>query len=261
VKTLPTALKRVIAVAALGAIFPAAAWSCQAGYYKAGFVCLPNSGTVTKVATTPLQVLPDVLNVGGAVVHGDLKGLYEAVGKILIATECQACDELTKDLISKNDKAIIEEMVGEGWLLYVSGGDPILIVADLADTSVTEYVLKPPSAGTPPPALPAARGHKHFVFSNAVCILKSATGVITAEWSASPTTVDPADHKPYIWPSVDVLPDDTITVQAKTCSSDAVQDVQQVSLTQATFTFAWSNEVPGVGQNRIHIALEGNIVP
>jgi hypothetical protein len=47
-------------------------------------------------------------------------------------------------ILNSHDKAFAEEIVGRGFLLFVSGADPSLIMADAATSVAKEYLLKKP---------------------------------------------------------------------------------------------------------------------
>jgi len=121
---------------------------------------------------------------------GNVDQLSQGVGGLIIKGQCPACDVLAQDLLSKPDKAFIETVVGRGWLLWVSGVDPVIIIADAATSTAKKYIIKPPHNNPLQAAPPQSRGTKTYEASPATCGVESEQSKAVFGWVEAPVLKD-----------------------------------------------------------------------
>jgi hypothetical protein len=94
------------------------AMACPDGQYEAcafgACACVPNGGTVV----TAINPLPDILTTAGGVIHGNIHEISQGVGALVIKGNCAGCAVAAHTVLSSNDKAFVERMVGRGWLVF-----------------------------------------------------------------------------------------------------------------------------------------------
>lgn len=224
-------------------LFASYAFSCPDGYYDQWGVCLPNSGTVAKAVPPAMNPLPDTLNVLGAAVKGDIKGLEKAIGGVILKGTCPGCDVLLTLSSDAEGKAFIQSAVGRGWLLFMATGDPVLVVVDAAATTANRVELKQtPAAGAP---VVKPRGNKVFQAGPAQCIVKHSDGSVVVGWAKPPVFKDAESGEVYVYPEVDLLEADKVAV----ASTDDCPNVPpgQEKLKIVTVRYKYSTVSPGTG--------------
>jgi len=219
------AMKSLPLIAALTLVSGAEA--CPEGQYESCLgerpgrqcVCLPNGKTFDD-HFGKLNPLPDTLKTAAGVRKGDAKLLSERVGALIIEGTCQGCPLLAQNLMSKPNTALVEQIVGRGWLLFETGIDPILITADAARSLAAKWDLSKPDV-SPSPAL---RQPKTFRAKGALCIVQSEQKQGIAGFVKAPRLVDDQTKRAFIFRKraveANLVPGDTLII---TASGDAKQ--------------------------------------
>lgn len=236
--------------------------ACPEGYYESCFIkcwCTPNSGKVSEGGGAALNPLPDTLNTAAGIVQGDVGKISQGVGGLVIKSSCKECAALGQMLLDKPDKEFVERVVGRGWLLYVAGVDPTYIIADAATSVVTQYVLHddPPPIPVPPP--PANRGKKTYSTSVAQCIVGGDNGAIVVGWPDAPQMRDQKSGVTSIYPNVDLIKDDVITVASDDSCPNVPQGQVKYKFVRISFTRA-QTVASGVPAN-MHYFFHGQLLP
>jgi hypothetical protein len=188
--------------------------------------------------------LPDIVKVGDAVIHFDAAKLTQAAGSLIVKSTCPGCEAFATLVMDKKDKAFVEQLVGRGWILYVTGGNPVFIAA-LADKSeVTETPLNQNSA---PLSIPEKkRGVKTYSASPAICAVASRKSV-TAGWVDAPVLTNSKTGERSTYPNVDLIKGDIVVV---TSTNDcAAGPKPQRLVSTARFNYSFSSTVPGSPTN------------
>lgn len=186
------------------------------GCVKAGCICVPNSGTVfksaTKAAGAAANPLPDLLNVAGAVVHGNVNELSNAIGGAIV-NSCIACGTVANIYVSPEDRPFIEEIIGRGFIIFVTTEDPYLVVADAATSVAMRVALKqpPPPIPLPIPTPDPAAQPITWETSAADCIFSNKDAYV-AGWIAPPVLTNKKTNEKFTFPNVGIGEKDTVTV-------------------------------------------------
>jgi hypothetical protein len=203
---------RACIVVALAMIGPRA-FACPDGQYNAcvfgACACVPNGRTVV----TAVNPIPDVLNIASGVVHGNIHAVSQGIGGILVKATCEGCAIAAQTVLSSNDKATVEEVIGRGWLVYLTTGSPSLVIADAATSVVKEYDLNHPGPNILAPQPPAARQSQHYKVDGALCAVKSEGRDVAAGWVSAPIFVNDAGQS-FTFPGVDLVEGDSLDIQA-----------------------------------------------
>ncbi|HEX8590697.1 hypothetical protein [Pseudomonas sp.] len=210
-------------------------FACQPHYYKDDVgICWPDGGYVVE-AVNPV---PDLLNIGGAIVKGDVNALTQAIGGAIVKTTCPAC----AIMLTGNDKVFVEKVVGRGWLVYMTTGSPMIVLAD-----ATSNIAKGIDLGTPEPAVFSAppsqvRAGIAYSASEATCMVRNiANGSITAGW-VDPPVLRAANGVEKVYPNVSVLPVDTLKITSKNDCADVPEG--QEKLTEIVIKIGDSRSIP-----------------
>ena len=253
-------------------LFPILSRACPAGQYQAcagptinapgvhiqpTCVCVPNSGQVVNGVTAAVNPLPDTLNLFGAIVHGNINQAYTALGGLVTQAACLPCSAGLQIYASQGDRQAIEQLVGRGWLTYVTG-QPELFFVDAGGTQSQQMSLAPPPAAPIAPAA-APRGKKQYITTGASCIVENGkTKQISAGWVDPPSLVDPATNGTGRFPNVDLQPGDTIQIGSNNECKVASTDDQIV--TSAKLVFKYPTVVTGTS-TQMKYFLTGDLAP
>lgn len=165
-------------------LLPRAALACPTGQYLAcvgptihtGIVnldpvctCVPNGGTLIHAMQTASNPLPDTLDLFGAVVKGNVSQAYTALGSLAIKNSCPTCAVTLDICANERDKEMLENLIGRGWLAYVTG-TPELLLVNPGGTESDAIPLSPPPAGPTPPPAPT-RGVETYIIAGASCAI------------------------------------------------------------------------------------------
>lgn len=224
--------------------FPAAA--CPDGQYEVctGLCyCVPNSAILTRVVENTVNPLPDTLNILGAVVQGDVDKLSQSVGGLVIKSSCPSCDVFGQIVMDKKDKTFVEKVVGRGWLLYVGGTDPALVIADAATSIAKKYAIQAPPSNPLQPTLQSARESKTYIADGALCAVVSDKNIVTAAWVNPPVMRDRKTEQNTTFPNVDLVKGDILVVSSSDECPDVPKDQRKVK--NIKLTYSYSNTYPG----------------
>jgi len=233
--------------------------ACPEGQYEAcvfrACACVPNGGTVTR----GLNPLPDTLNILGGVVHGDIHAISQGVGGLVIKSSCTGCAVAAQTVLSSNDKAFVEMVVGRGWLVFLGTGSPSLVLADAATSVVKSYELTHPPANPLQPAPPANRGTKDFRVSGALCMVRvDADNSLAAGFVDAPVFQN--EGKTFTWPAVDLQPGDILTVDAAGKECPKVPSGQTL-LSNAKMKYSYETNQPTTTTTAMKYFLVGKFMP
>lgn len=223
--------------------------ACPDGQYNACFLgacaCVPNGNTVVN----SLNPVPDVLHIAGGVVNGNFSSLTQSVGSLVTAAGCPTCKvALDTTVANGGDKAFIETVVGRGWLIFSTTGDPILVVADASTSVAREWKQTHQAANNPfqPPA--PSRKQKKYTMSSALCMTKYAsTGSVMVGWVSAPVFTDDDSGNKFQMPLIDLIPGDQITASATNDPKDCLPQPPSSGsqyITNAIFKFSNYQEIP-----------------
>ncbi len=231
----------------------AIARDCPEGHYKnkLGFPrCLPNSSTVANQVEKAANPLPDILKTVNGAISGDVNQLSQGIGGLVIKGSCMGCDVLAQNILNKKDKAFVERVVGRGFLLYINGVDPVIILADAATSVAKEYSLPKPAENPLAPKPSAKRGVKNYEASKAVCVVVAEDGKkVTVGWSESPQLTGGKPNQTSTYPNVDIKPGDVVTVS----TSDDCADLPsgQKAIKSAKFVYSYSSVLPSADSETV----------
>lgn len=220
------------------ALFSIEVFACQDGYYRDDFgFCLPGGSTIVHT----LDPTPDLLRIGDALVKGNVQALTDAIGSAVVKGSCPACAVM----LSGKDKAFVERVVGRGWLIYMTTGDPVLVLADAA-TSIAKGIelgKEEPEVFSAPPT--KIRDPIAYSSSEATCIVRHIeTGKITVGWVDAPV-LRAANGIEKVYPNVGILPVDTLKVTSNNDCPNVPEG--QEKLTEIVITMNRTQAVPGEG--------------
>ena len=228
-----------------------AAFACPDGQYDAcAFgvcVCVPNGGTVTRAvvpALNPITYLTDSLTIGTAIVQGNIKQAYTSLGSMVTKASCPACEVALNIYSGPSDKAKIEEIVGHGWLTWITG-EPALLLVNSDGSSSADIPLTAP----PPPPIPqpnVARAKKSYIVADAHCAYVH-DGKVASGWITPPSLIDAKSHAVAIFPRVDLQKGDIIEITSnKQCAVVSNGD-SQVSSTEIVYDYSvtYASAQPG----------------
>jgi hypothetical protein len=184
-------------------------FACQRGYYSDDLgICWPGGSTVVE-AVNPL---PDILIVLGSAVKGDVNGLTRAIGGLVIKSSCPGCEVL----LSGNDKALVETIVGRGWLIFLETGNPYLVIVDAANTAANGVDLgeeEIPQTFSAPPT--QVRQPVSYEVDGANCMVENIADEKVVVGFVDAPTFKSAGNENKVFPNVTVLPVDTVKVKSK----------------------------------------------
>jgi hypothetical protein len=203
--------------------------------------CVPNSGTVVHAVAQAANPLPDTLQLFGAVAQGNINQAYSSLGSLVTNASCPSCAAALSIYATPQDKAVIEELIGRGWLAYVTG-NPVLFVVNAGGTHSQAVPLNPPP---PPIAAPVApRGKKTYIVTGANCaIVHSQTAEATAGWVDPPTLVESGTNTVSKFPDVDLRTEDVLKVSSNdSCQLTPAGDVHVKTVNVA---YKYPTVVPG----------------
>ncbi|WP_141727496.1 hypothetical protein [Burkholderia seminalis] len=244
----------------LAASAPRTAVACPDGQYESCVFttcwCMPSGGTVIKA----VDPLPDILNIAGNVVRGNINQISQSVGSLVIKASCPGCSVAAHTLMEANDRAFAEAVVGRGWLVFLSTGSPSIVLADAATSVAKEYKLTHPQPNPMTVAPSPERGVKHYTVRNALCSVQSTDDMVAAGWVDPPSFSDP-NGKVSIFPGVDLVEGDLLDVQAKNDTKDCPAPPNgQTRPSSFKMKYSYSAVAPGTQATTIKYVLTGSIV-
>jgi len=171
--------------------------------------CVPDGGHVA-AAVNPL---PDALTIAGAVVQGNISQAYGALGSLAVKSSCPTCAVALNSYASSKDKAVVEEIIGRGLLIFISATEPELMLVDAGGNSSQSVPL---TAAPPPPiaASAAPRAAKTYIVTGANCAIVHAQKAAAAGWIDPPSLVDSTTHAVSLFPNVDLRTGDTLMISS-----------------------------------------------
>jgi hypothetical protein len=162
--------------------------------------------------------------------------------------------------MKKNDKAFVESVVGRGWLMYMGGVDPVLILADAATSTATyiDLAQKQQSKAPIPVEAPPPRGQIAWSATAAECIVGGDNNAIVIGFVTPPSLTNLATNESFTFPAVDLRPGDTVV----TTSNDSCPDVPagQTKYKKARILYASSATATGP-VTVMHDFLVGTLIP
>jgi hypothetical protein len=245
------------------AVSPALA--CPDGYYEANFppVCLPTDTTVYH-SPAIIPPLPDIIHVGQAVVHANIDELTKSVGALIVNNDCGiVCQTFLANVLQPKDKEVLEELVGRGFLMWLSDSDAAVLLGFPATSAAAQFIIRRsrPEPGSEPPmfAKQKERSSVTYKADNALCLITSPNGKRVFAWWSKLPHLTGKDGKVVPIDSADLRKGDFIEVSASPCKGDS--KLQQKSITGAKIKFTGdpvsivSNPTP----DAIHYTLSGDM--
>jgi hypothetical protein len=106
-----------------------------------GWTCLPKGGCI--IPTPPsLNPIPKILRIVDAISSGDPNRISEFVGNVLInSPNCLGCNYLATVALPGLSPAQLNQIVGEGFLVFATTGDVYLVAIDVATNSARQYKI------------------------------------------------------------------------------------------------------------------------
>ncbi|WP_276122703.1 hypothetical protein [Pararhizobium qamdonense] len=233
-------------VFALFTLFAEQAAACQQGYYRDSFgFCLPGGSTVIQ-AINPAVAIGYGVQIVQGLAEGNGDKLKAGIGGLILQQQCAVvCDTVATNVLPDLDAVQLRKIVGEGFIVFATTGDPYLTVIDAVSNTAKQIELKnrtPVSTlpGVPPPT---PRAKKTYA-AVAVCIgLHKATNKMIAAWISAPTLT--ADGTGYTFPMVDLRKDDLVQLSAPACPQMDNPETGYVSRTSALISFEESTVTTG----------------
>jgi hypothetical protein len=227
------------------------AYACgQCGYSDSLGICWPyDKCVIPKVLNqlNPVTQAQAVLGIGAAVVTGDPKKVTQAVGNALVQSpNFLGCMSVAHAILPNLTDAQINQAIGDGFLTFVATGDPVLVTVDVATNIASQQPVKADDTPTPPaaPSAPPAHRKQKTYTATAQCLIEYKDGTVYGAWRDPATFTDTSGH-PHVFPAVDLLKDDIVTLTAPICASWSSPSTGQVSVTSATLKFVRVNPLTG----------------
>lgn len=226
------------------------ALSCPKDHYEkcvfGACMCIPNLGAVGDQLGKAVNPLPDMLNIAGAAVQGDVNQLSQSVGGLVIKSSCPSCEIFAQNVMDKKDKVFIEKVVGRGWLLFVSGVDPVIIIADAATSVAQRYAIKKSEIQNPlqPVQIPPQSRNYKIYHTEATCAVISEQEKVVSGWVNPPILTERSTGLTFTFPNLDLMKGDTIIINSANDCPDIPPG--QTKIANATpITFEYSDLITG----------------
>jgi hypothetical protein len=197
--------------------------------------CLPNSRTVGQ-AVNPL---PDVLTTVNGAVHGNINEISKGLGGYMLKNTDPAVAIVALTVLDQNTKEFAQQVIGRGFILYVSGVDPELIVVDAVGNIIDHFNMPNPPANPIAAAIatPEPRESQSFRASKAICLVSNKDGSLVGGWIAMPslTNVQSGETKDLL--TSDIRPNDLIEIDADPCTFEDQGHGAQSGIAHARMLF------------------------
>ena len=218
--------------------------------------CIPNGNVVSNAILKAANPVPDTLNLFGSVVHGNIKQAYSSLGALVLKNSCVACAAALHLYASRQDRGTIEELIGRGWLTYVTG-EPVLFVVGARGTNSRAISLSSPQAPQIPPTA-AQRGEKTYRIKGANCaVVMTTKSQVTVGWVNPPTLVSVRTDAATTFPNVDLRAGDIIEVTSRDACKVSPAGVTHVRTVR--FSYEYPSVVPGL-QTQMKYFLTGKLL-
>lgn len=216
-------------------------------------ICWPyDKCVIPKVANqlNPITSVKNAISVAVAVASGDPKQITQAVGNSLIQSPaCLGCASVAHTLLPNLSDAQINEAVGTGFLTFIGTGDPVLVTLSVATNIATQQPVKQPATAQTPgpsgrnPAIHASRTTQTYV-AKAECLVTYKDGTAYAVWR-DPATFTDTKGESHLYPTVDLVKNDIVTLTAPICPAWNNPTTGQLSVTSVSLKFEAVNSLTG----------------
>ncbi|MGY8527595.1 hypothetical protein [Paracidovorax citrulli] len=200
------------------------------------------------------------MNIAGSVINGDVKSLSQNVGALISKGTCKSCALAGATIVSSNDKAFIEAVVGRGFLVFVTTGSPSLVIADAATNLAKNFELTRPPPNPLQPAPPADRGRRTFRIAEGLCsVLLEENNFVTVGWVTPPVLIS-SDGGSSTFPGVDLVQGDILEIDVMNKLADCPAPPKgQSRPSKVRMTYEYSQLIPTAQPGAMTIALIGTM--
>ncbi len=210
---------------------------CGPCYYKDAFgKCLKKGGCIVK-NLNPVEQGKRILSVAKAIKTGDAAAIRESLGDLLInSPNCSTCSTIARNIAPKLSEQQIKQAVGEGFLVFLATGDPVLVVVDVANNVVSQQSIKNSDTAPAPPQQPGTNREAKIYSGVAECIVEYKNGYMYAGWKNPPQLIG-SDGKRFTVPEIDLRDGDVINLTARSCDGMNNEATGQKSIPTASIKY------------------------
>lgn len=187
----------------------------------------------------PRKELDNTINLIDAIASGNRDNLETAVGKSIVeGVHCIGCREAIKKALPDLTNEQVNSIVGQGYLLYLSTENVILVTAITARNITEARRLNSQDPDQTRSASPiATEGQPEQYSVKAKCIVtKKGETVAYAGWQNAPIFKD-KDGKQYTYPDAPIVEGDIISISAPICKSMTNKSTGQKSVKSAKIIY------------------------
>ncbi|MGO7308734.1 hypothetical protein ACCS91_33305 [Rhizobium ruizarguesonis] len=246
-------LRNILALMVIS--FAGQAMACPDGYYKDGMfgACLPTGKKVVH-ALNPAQVITNSTLIVQGLAEGNGDKLKQGIGGMILHSQCAiSCEAIAANVLPKLSPEQLKRVVGEGFIVFATTGDPYLTVIDTGANVARQLEINGKTEAPPISAPPPAPRPQMEYTAVAVCIVQHiATLKVVAGWIDPPQLA--AGGSTYTFPAIDLRQGDLIKITAPDCPAGNNPGVGQQMLTSATISYLRGDVMPGpAGQMKFFI--------
>jgi hypothetical protein len=229
--------------------FPVASSAgCGPCEYRDGLTgqCLPKGGCIVE-QLNPVTQVQKVITLATAVASGDTAAIKQSLGNVLITSpNCLGCQSVVHNVLPNLSDVQINAAVGEGFLVYLATGDPVLVTIDAATNIASQQNVRNQQPQLPDPSRSSATKRATRSYSaTATCLVKKkGDSYVYAAWKA-PAIFTGAGGTKFQYPDIDLLAGDILTITAPICPSWNDSKQGQESITSAKFKFEAVSSLTG----------------
>jgi hypothetical protein len=211
----------------------------------------------------PVTQVRNVISVAQAVASGNAKQIKSSLGKALLnSPTCLLCTSMAQTVLPKMTDEQVAQAVGEGFLVFVTTGDPYLVAVDAAKNILVQQPIEqddnsrmPSQFKQPLQSRPAAT----FI-AQAECVVeykKNNEDRILAAWTDAPYLTAP-DGSKHQYPNVDLQVGDTVTITSPLCPEWNAPDGSAKSVAQAKLVLKEVTTLAGAAKTKKWFLLGTN---